>query len=387
MLVGFFARLPSAMSALALLLMLRARTGSFVVPGLAVGAYGVATAISAPLQGRLVDRFGRARVLGPCTAAWAGLLAGLLLASGAHAAGASLVVLAFGAGAAAPPFPAVVRAFVGELIGDEELRESAYTIDAIAQELVWINGPLLVALAVAVASPSAGVVLAIAIGAVGALGLLALAPSGPPASERGPSHWAGALTTPGLVALIVPVALVGVSVGATEVGLTALAVRAGERAAAGVLFALWSAGSLLGGLVFASRSAGASLATRYRVLIVSLGVGYAPLIVAGPLWSAGLFAAVAGASIAPYFACLYALVGRLAPAGTATEAFTWMTSAIYGGAALGTALAGAVSASAGVSGPFELAVASGLLAAALTWTVLGRPLREPAAATAAATPV
>src|SRR5690349_9583965 len=56
------ARLPLGMS-LAILLLVRETTGSFAAAGAVVGAYGLATAAGAPIQGRLVDRFGPPRVL------------------------------------------------------------------------------------------------------------------------------------------------------------------------------------------------------------------------------------------------------------------------------------------------------------------------------------
>ena len=59
------ARLPQGMTSLGLLLLIRSHTGSYTAAGVAVGAYDFATAAGAPLVGRLVDRFGRRRVLGP----------------------------------------------------------------------------------------------------------------------------------------------------------------------------------------------------------------------------------------------------------------------------------------------------------------------------------
>src|ERR1700752_2525629 len=58
-------RLPQGMSSLAILLLVRGRTGSYAAAGVAVGAYALSSAACAPVQGRLVDRFGRVRVLAP----------------------------------------------------------------------------------------------------------------------------------------------------------------------------------------------------------------------------------------------------------------------------------------------------------------------------------
>src|SRR3712207_7283712 len=44
---------------------------------------------------------------------------------------------------------------------------------------------------------------------------------------------------------------------------------------------------------------------------------------------------LAGLGIAPAIACLYLLVDRLAPTGTVTEAFTWVTTAFATGFAAG----------------------------------------------------
>lgn len=62
---ALLARLPLGMYSLAFLLLVRETHHSYAVAGLTVGAYAFCNAASAPLEGRLVDRFGRARVLPP----------------------------------------------------------------------------------------------------------------------------------------------------------------------------------------------------------------------------------------------------------------------------------------------------------------------------------
>ena len=78
-------RLPQGMSSLAILLLIRGATGSYAAAGAAVGAYALASAAMAPLQGRLVDRFGRMRVLPPSAIGQGVVLVGLVLAADGHA--------------------------------------------------------------------------------------------------------------------------------------------------------------------------------------------------------------------------------------------------------------------------------------------------------------
>ncbi len=369
-LTGLLARLPVGMCSLTILLALRAQFSSFALPGVAVGAYAAANALSSPLQGRLVDRRGRTAVLGISTAGWVAALVAFLVAAGEHAPGWTLVLISASIGATMPPFAASVRALLGEMIDDGAVRDAAYGLDAILQEVVWIGGPLLVGGVVAAGSPSDAVLLTLGVGAVGAVGLLAVAPRSAVVRPH-TSHWAGALTHRGLRTLLVPMVLVGIGLGSTEVGLPAIAVHAGDRAVSGVLIALWAGGSILGGLAFAARRRGdMPLVARLRILLVGVAVGQAPLIFARTVPSAAVLAVVAGLAVAPAFTCLYTLVGRLAPPGTETEAFTWTSTAFVAGTSIGFAAAGALSATVGLSGPFVLSVAITLAAAALTWRLL-----------------
>jgi len=89
-----------------------------------------------------------------------------------------------------------------------------------------------------------------------------------------------ALASPELRALLGPVALTGVALGAVEVGLPSLALHAGSRPASGLLLALWSVGSMTGGLWYGARVWRSSLSTRYQLLLLVLVVCTAPLIAA-----------------------------------------------------------------------------------------------------------
>ncbi len=358
-------RLPQGMTSLAILLLVRAHTQSYAAAGVAVGAYDFATAAGAPLLGRLVDRFGRARVL-PAGGHPPGAGAAWRSCSPPHAgAGAViLIVLSAAAGALMPPIAPSMRALLRDIVSDPEIRETAYTLESVVQELVWVTGPLLVAAVIAFAEPTAAILLSSAICISGtALFVSSPAAHGPRDARRASTGAAPVLAIAELRAMLGPIFLNGLALGAISVGLPALALHAGSRPATGLLLAVWSVGSMAGGLWYGARTWRMPLPTRYRAMLVAGVVCMTPLIAARTIPEGVVGAVLAGLCIAPVFSCQYALVGRAVPEGVETEAFTWVSSALIGGLAAGSALGGAAVAAGGVSAPFALGVAAMALAA------------------------
>ena len=370
-------RLPQGMSSLAILLLVRATTHSYAAAGAAVGAYALASAVMAPVQGRLVDRFGRVRVLAPVAVGQGLVLVVLVLVARSQAGPAVLVALCALSGALVPPIAPTVRALLREVLDDPGVRETAYALESVTQELVWITGPLLVALVITVTSPSAAIVL-LAIVCVGGTMLFVRSPLARDRQDRVAAHQrTSVMANSRLLALLGPIVLTGLNLGAVEVGLPSLALHAGSRSASGILLALWSVGSMTGGLWYGSRAWRSSLAGRYRMLLLVAAVFTAPLILARSIPLGIVCSLLAGLTIAPVFSCQYALVGRAVTAGSETEAFTWVTAALVAGIAAGSAVGGAAIASSGVGAPFVIACVATALAALLALGLRGR-VEQPA---------
>jgi len=134
-------RLPQGMSSLAILLLVRATTHSYAAASVAVGAFALATAALAPLLGRLVDRFGRARVLLPFACAQACVYGLLVVAAQAGAGVVVLIVLSGLAGALLPPIAPAATALLREVFDDQAVLDTAYALESISQETIWIVGP------------------------------------------------------------------------------------------------------------------------------------------------------------------------------------------------------------------------------------------------------
>ena len=353
-------RLPIGTASLAILLLIREESGSFGLAGITVGAYALTSAIAAPIQGRLLDRFGPRRVLPPAAIGQAVALVAVVLTAQAGAAGI--------AGALVPPISATVRVLWPEIVRSPQAVESAYALDATAQELIWTSGPLIVAAAVALAGPATAVLITVAVLLAGTSLFVTAPPLRSWPRHEKPDSRAGALASLAFRMLLGATLMMGVGLGTVEVGLPALAVAIDSAPIAGVLLAVWSLGSMAGGIAYGARTWGSRVGLRFAALL-----GVNALILAGSLGAAIPLAVLAGIPGAAALSCLYVLVGREAPKGTMAEAFTWSLAALITGIAAGSAIAGQLVDSHGAGRAFALGAAS--IGAAALITLLG-PIRH-----------
>jgi MFS family permease len=343
MAAAFIGRLPFGMSVLSLILLLRAHDFDYAAVGVVTAAAGFSVGVSAPVLGRVVDRVGQTTPL--VTMALLTLLTGVVLVA-AVAAGAGVVaatVLAFVAGASVPPLSASLRTLIPSLVGQERV-DTAFALDALMLELVFIVGPLLAATLAAAISPEVGYLTAVALQAGGALWLSALPESRrwrPTPREAGVEH-RGALATAGIRTMVVTLGVTAIALGVLEIGIAAFAEEHATRDDAGWLFALWSVGSLAGGLWYGGHRWRWPPHMRFLAVGGVMVVGLAPLPLAASMPVFGVLLIVAGLGLAPSTASAYSLIGALAPAGATTEAYSWQIVGYVVGSAAGAWLAGVV---------------------------------------------
>jgi MFS family permease len=380
--ISIIARLPMAMLSIALLVHVRHLTGSFATAGIVAGAFAVSLGVGGPLLGRLVDRRGQTKVLLASALVAGAALAGTA-ALPARAPLALLVVLGLGT----PPVDACLRAILPAVIRDREALRAAYAAESAAIELTWIVGPPLVLFVGVAWSTSAALVVAGAV-LVSGTAVFAAQPASrawrpAPASER---PRGGSLRAPAIRTLVLLLVFVGVVFGTVEVAVIAAVADLGSPAAAGPLLGLWGAGSLAGGVVAARMGGGARTGAGLALMLTALAAGHLALAAAaGSAVALAAVLALAGATIAPTYATIYAMVDHAAPAGTVTEAFAWLDTAVAVGASIGAASAGAVAEAAGPAATFALAGAAGTVAALIA-VLRARPLDVPAQVRTAAAP-
>jgi MFS family permease len=333
-------RIPIASLSLSTILLIHAETGSFQTAGIVEAAFAIATAVSLPVQGRLVDRLGQTEVLGIAVALNPITLIALVVAAHDGASTGALASIGALCGATTPATGSCMRALWASLVPDAGLRQSAFALDAISLEVAFIVGPLATGLLVAVGSPTVAILFNAALAAIGTLLFVVSRASRAWRGDTGPRHWAGPLRSRAIVLIVFVELSFGVALGAMEISITAFATGEGSASLAGVLIAVQAVASFASGAWYGSRHHTAPAASRYVRLNFLLALGLVPLLFTTSIVEAVPLMAMSGLALAPVTAALYSLVDELAPAGTATEAFTWMITSIAAGVAGGQAIGG-----------------------------------------------
>lgn len=390
------ARLPIAMAPLGMVVLVQNVRGSYGIAGVVTGAFAIGTSFGAPVWGRLMDRLGQARVILPTALSSACLLAGLAIGAVHGVGDPMLIMLAVLAGMSFPPFSAAMRSTWRMVLPAGPVRRAGQALDAVAVEFLFVGGPLILSLLLVVAEPVVPLLVSAALLAIGGTAYCSTEPARrrpePVAVEvvrtsptpLGSARLSSARLSSARLVLILGVSgLMSIGFGIIDTSLAATARQVlGHQGQLGLLFACIAGASVVGGLVYGSHS---SHDREHRRLPFALGlfaVGLAPipvLIGAGrpPLWSLLPLLFLAGLAIAPALIMMQSIVDHVAPPGRHNEAQAWLSTSTTTGGAAGTAAAGLLIDSLGVSASFVAAVLAVLGSCALA--VLARYQRQDSA--------
>ena len=380
--VALLARMPIGMVGFSMLMFLREALGNFALAGAAAGIHFVAMAVAAPIQGRIIDRHGPRVPLMVTGMVQPLALVGVMLATLSQLPFGAIAFFAALSGAFASPITTLTRTMWRHRFDSEDDRRTAFALDAVAIELNFTVGPALIAAILAVAGTTVafGFAIAVVVGAVtlylasGVLNLFKRVAG----AER---HLLGPLTEWRLVLVFIATFGTAMAFGVLEVGYPAYGTQLAMPALAGILLAVNSIGSAVGGAIYGGTHFKAPIERQYAVVLALMSL---PLFAHMALWSPLPFTVVAffaGALIAPSITAQSVLVSRFAPAKYATEAFTWSSTFIVSGLGTGMAVGGALIESTGLASAFALA--GGAAACMSAFVLLALPVSPNAAVRAA----
>ncbi|MGW7428807.1 MFS transporter [Streptomyces sp. NPDC054861] len=376
---GFLARLPMSMIGIGIVVMLSETRDSYGVAGAVAATYACATALLGPLVARAIDRKGQRAVALPALLLSTTALVLLLVLSDSAFPAWPLFVCAFTAGLM-PSIGSLVRARWADVLTDGEALQTAYSFESVADEVVYIVGPLLAVTLASSFFPGAGVLAAGGLALLGTLAFLAQR-STEPAVRKRRGNTRSALRIPALTVLVAVLVAVGAIFGSFEVAVVGFAEAQGSRGAASYVLAVNAAGGCLAGLLFGAVAWDRPLDRRFLVCVCAMPVLLVPLPLSSSLGvlTAAMF--VAGLATAPVLITSMTLVEHLVPDASLTEGLTWATSGLNMGLAFGVAVGGWTVDQSGARAALLVPPASAVLAGIIA--VIGRKrLRTPVAHTA-----
>ncbi|QIX26455.1 MFS transporter [Nocardioides sp. JQ2195] len=364
-LAGFAGRLPVSMVSLGIVLLVSAHTGSYGLAGTVASAYLLANAVFAVIHGRLADRFGQHLALPAAQLLFTVSLSLMIWAVQVEASHWLVHLLAAVSGAALPQVGACVRARWAHVLPDKRSVQTAFALEAVVDEGVFVTGPTLATFLATAWHPVAGLVTAITCGLIGTLVLALQRGTQPPARRQRPVETHRARMP---WATVIPLAILclalGTIFGAAEVITVAFAEEQGAKQWAGPLLTAWALGSLTAGVASGVVPWRTPPATRAMWGTVALALTMAPLPFVDSMWVMAGLLLLSGMAIAPTLIATMSATEEAVPASRVTEGMSILQTGMGIGIAPGAAIAGLVIDAHGASPAYLVPLAAGLLGAA-----------------------
>ncbi|UVJ40957.1 MFS transporter [Arthrobacter sp. CJ23] len=399
LLVGMIARIPHSAAGVLLTLHIVLTLGlGYAAAGAAAAVMTIGIAVGAPWRGRRVDTAGLRKALIPSviseTVIWSIV---------PHVSYEWILPLVFVGGLFTLPIFSVVRQSLGVMV-DGEQRRSAFALDSIATELVFMIGPAVGAIVATAGFTVAGLTAVGVSVSVAGLFLIwfnpptrsedvctpeeaadraaddlaaaeaAVVASAPAHVQEAASEMASARGTRGgalrgrlarnftwftasVAALFAVAGGAGMVLSGTDVGIVALLERGGHETEIGIVFFFWCAASVVGGLIYGAMHRPVSP----MLLLLGMAALTIPMGFARDTWTLALLSLLPGLLCAPVLSAASEKVADLVDEDRRGEAMGWYGSALTAGVALGAPLAGVFIDGIGPSGGFVAVGTAGVV--------------------------
>jgi MFS family permease len=354
---GLIGRMQMSMYGLGTVLLIAASTGRYGMAGAVASAGALGSAFVAPQVARLADRRGQRTVLRPLVTAFAIATAGLIAAVELHAPDWVLFIPAVVSGATMPSLGSMVRARWSVLLAGSPQLHTAFSFESVADEMVFVLGPVLVTLLATEVYPAAGLLVATVLCVAGVLwfvaqrateppvaGLVPLLPDDdhPPDDQTvpPPGRARRAAAAPALIVLVPVYWCLGAMFVAVDLSTVAFAQHFGHKPLAGFILGTYALGSATGGLWYGTRTWRARAERRFALTLALTVCGVSTFWAQPSLLTLVPVMYLCGLTIAPTLIAGYSLAQAQARPGRSTEAMTWLSTGIAVGVAAGSSVVG-----------------------------------------------
>ena len=358
-------RLPQAMLSIGIITMLVQQTGSYWLAGALAGTFSFSCAIFDPQISKLVDRHGQRKVLPIVTIFSITMLLALIVASCYQQQSWVLFIFSAFAGIL-PPMTAMVRARWAFLFRGKSLLKSAFSLDSVVAEIIFIVGPPLAIYLSTSFHATTGPLVATVFLCTGVLLFLLQHKTEPAIVQEKGNQQDSALKTSGILIIVFALVAMGFIGGAIDIAVVAFSNVHQSPNTASLIIALYALGAVFGGLIFGAWKTHLEIEHQFLYITVLMMLTSVMPLFVNTLPALGLAIFIIGLTIAPTMIIAMDIGSSLLPQSRLTEGLAWMSTGITTGVATGGALAGIIIDHYGAHSAFLLILLAGVAIATIS---------------------
>jgi len=345
-------RMPISMDSLALIFIVVAVSDSYALAGALSAVASIVISIANPFWSRLADRIGQRKML--------------LRAVPLKILGLSLFIALVMNGA--PVWTWFVSIILAELASintgglvrrrwlhvlspdksttdedeaDKHVVNTAYSYEALMDEVVFIVGPITATACATSIAPAAGLIAGMILMSIG-LPLFAMqrATEPPPSPVRVKDPHPPVIGIPIVQAIALATTFTGGFFGAISITVVGFAESQGQKSYSGLLLGLWASGSAVMAIINGLIKWKTSYTGRFLIFLSSLTLLSIPFVFVDSILGLAVALFFNGFAIAPLIVNAYGIVQEAVPSEQITESFTWVVAGMPLGGAISSALGG-----------------------------------------------
>jgi MFS family permease len=345
-------RMPISMDSLALIFIVVAVSDSYALAGALSAVASITISIATPFWSRLADRIGQRKMLlrvVPLKILGLSLFIALVMNEAPVWTWFASIILAE---LAAINTGGLVRrrwlhvlspdkSTTAEDETDKHVVNTAYSYEALMDEIVFIVGPITATACATSIAPAAGLIAGMILMSIG-LPLFAMqrATEPPPSPVRVKDPHPPVIGIPIVQAIALATTFTGGFFGAIAITVVGFAESEGQKSYSGLLLGLWASGSAVMAIINGLIKWKTSYAGRFLIFLTALTIFSIPFIFVNSILGLAIALFFNGFAIAPLIVNAYGVVQEAVPSEQITESFTWVVAGMPLGGAIASALGG-----------------------------------------------
>ncbi len=351
-LAGIIARMPVSMDSLALIFIVVAASDSYALAGALSATASIVVSIAMPYWARVSDRIGqRAVLMRVLPIKLIGLTIFLALVLN-HAPTWTWFISIIIAESTSVNLGGLVRRRWLHILNPDKtltlqdnsnrhLVNTAYSLEALNDEFVFIAGPIIATACATSIHPAAGLIAGMLFLIIGVPLFALQSATQPPASpKRTIDPHPHVIRRKSLQAIVLPTLFIGAFFGAVAIVTVSFTDELGHKSQSGLLLALWACGSAIAAILNGLIKWRISHAARFIIFLISLTLLSVPFLFVDSIFWLAVALFFNGFAIAPLIVGAYGVAETAVPSEQITEALSWVIAGMPLGGAISSATAG-----------------------------------------------